>query len=343
MSRLAAGSPIPITRRHHLQVFTDTLEAQGCSSESVAKRLGLPMWQYGDADDWIPLKDTLAFFSEATRVTGEQQLGLLVSRAGHPATTTTFGKLVSSCPTLFSALRTTCKRAKQHTSLAHLWLFELGDDFWLCRNQYAGMSAGLREHEQYVIGFFLELIRRAAGPTWQPAEMSVSSPKQARLKESDDLAAVNIRYNQPYTAIALPKSIICRPLRANPSCGSFATIDRKHFPYHAPAAGDFVGSLRDVLGTLVKDGTTSLQEAAETLRLHPRTLQRRLLDGGTTYQDVLNEARFRLATRLLSEPGSTITEVACAVGYSDRSSFSRAFRHYAGIAPQQYKRIGNQL
>lgn len=336
MSTLDKRSPIPVTRRHHLQVFTEALEPHGVSSRSIARRLGLPMWQYGDPDDWIPLEDSLAFFGEAARVAGNDRLGILATGAIHPASTTPFGRLVSSSPTLYSALKTSCRLAKQHTSLAHNWIVDAGDQVWLCRDQYAGMHTGLREHEQYVIGFYLELIRRAAGPKWQPAEMWVSTPHQPRLEQSDDLAEVAIRYDKPHTAIALPKSILCRPLGSDPFIGRSAAIDAAEPLHLTPSAEDFAGSLRNILMTLVKDGTTSLNEVAEIVHLHPRTLQRRLQGTGATYQQVLDEARFRVATALLKLPGGTATEVGRAVGYSDLSSFSRAFRRYAGVSPQQY-------
>jgi AraC-like DNA-binding protein len=339
MSVINAALPIPITRRHHLQVFTDALEANGVSTKSIARHLGLPLWQYGSANDWIPLRDTLAFFSEATRVTNEGQLGLLVSQRSHPVTTTAFGKLVATAPTLYSALRTTCKLARQHTSVAHVWLADAGDTVWLCRDQHAGMSVGLREHEQYVIGFFMELVRLAAGPTWQPTEVCLSAPHQPRLEESDDLATAAISYNQAYTAIALPKSIVCRPLKTSGPLGCNIAMEVKH----SPPADDFAGSLRQIVMTLVADGATSLAEVADILRLHPRTLQRRLRSNGTTYQEVLEEARFRIAVKLLKLPGATATDVGNAVGYSDLSSFSRAFRQFAGVSPRQYLDIDAKL
>lgn len=342
MAVLDKHSPIPVTRRHHLQVFTDALEAQGGSSKLIARRLGLPMWQFGGADDWIPLKDTLGFLREAARVAGDEQFGMLVSRTRHPASTSTFGKLVHTSPTLYHALKTTCRLAKQHTSLAHVWIVDAGDKVWLCRDQYSGMSAGLREHEQYVIGFFLELIRHAAGPTWQPAEMWVSTPRQPRLEESDDLAEVAIRYNQPHTAIALPKWILCRSLGSDHSLGSSAATDLKDRLRSAPPADDFAGSLRQILMTVVKDRPPSLNEVAEIVCLHPRTLQRRLRSAGVTYQSVLDEARFRVSTTMLKRTDATATEVGYAVGYADLPSFSRAFRRYAGVSPRQYLHLNAQ-
>jgi AraC-like DNA-binding protein len=333
-------SPIPVTRRHHLQVFTDALEAQGVSSKSIVRRLGLPMWQYGGADDWIPLKDSLVLLRQAARAAGDEQFGMLVSRTRHPASTTTMGRRGHTSPTLYHALKTTCRVAKRHTSLAHVWMFDAGDKLWLCRDQFAGMSAGLRQHEQYVIGFFLELIRHAAGPTWQPAEMWVSAPRQPRLEESDDLAEVDIRYDRPHTAIALPKRILSRSLGSKHSFGSSPAMDLEHLLCSPP--DEFAGSLSQILMTLMMDRPPSLNEVAEIICLHPRTLQRRLHGAGVTYQSVVDEARFRASTTLLKQTGATATEVGCKLGYSHLSSFSRAFSRYAGVSPRQYLHLNTQ-
>jgi len=51
---------------------------------------------------------------------------------------------------------------------------------------------------------------------------------------------------------------------------------------------------------------------------------------------VLNHARFRVASRMLQDPGMRVTDVAHRLGYSDVAHFSRAFRRIAGVSPSEY-------
>lgn len=56
---------------------------------------------------------------------------------------------------------------------------------------------------------------------------------------------------------------------------------------------------------------------------------------GQTVNALLTECRMRHAALLLKE-GHTVAAVALSVGYSDTSSFRRAFVHYYGLTPSQF-------
>jgi AraC-like DNA-binding protein len=53
---------------------------------------------------------------------------------------------------------------------------------------------------------------------------------------------------------------------------------------------------------------------------------------------VVKRLRFELAAELLRDPEKTVMDVACDVGFSDPSHFSRLFRQMSGISPRKYRR-----
>lgn len=57
---------------------------------------------------------------------------------------------------------------------------------------------------------------------------------------------------------------------------------------------------------------------------------------GTTVFGCLHDYRMEYARLLLTEETITITDIACAVGYTDISAFCRAFRKKFGISPKTY-------
>ena len=71
---------------------------------------------------------------------------------------------------------------------------------------------------------------------------------------------------------------------------------------------------------------------ADQLRLHPRTLQRRLAGEGVTFAALLDRERRAQAARLLTQPDLQLGQVAGLLGYSEQSAFNRAF-HLALIRP----------
>jgi AraC-like DNA-binding protein len=69
-----------------------------------------------------------------------------------------------------------------------------------------------------------------------------------------------------------------------------------------------------------------------------RTLQRRLHDEATSFAALLDTFRREASVRLLRERDLSVEEVAFMLGYSEPSSFYRAFRRWTGQTPRIYRR-----
>jgi AraC family transcriptional regulator len=59
---------------------------------------------------------------------------------------------------------------------------------------------------------------------------------------------------------------------------------------------------------------------------------------GVTPHQYLIRARLRHAARLLTDEGSTVTQIAGAVGFADLSNFIRTFGRAAGMSPQEFRK-----
>jgi AraC-like DNA-binding protein len=67
-----------------------------------------------------------------------------------------------------------------------------------------------------------------------------------------------------------------------------------------------------------------------------RTLRERLAAERTSYRELLDEIRERLAEEMLTE-GLTVAQAAERLGYQEVSSFSHAFRRWKGMGPRAYR------
>lgn len=90
------------------------------------------------------------------------------------------------------------------------------------------------------------------------------------------------------------------------------------------------------LETKLPEGEPSLADAAQLFHISSRSLQRRLASESLTWNQILENTRRNLAERYLQDPGMSVTQLTFLLGYSDLSSFSRAFRKWFGVAPSQY-------
>lgn len=81
----------------------------------------------------------------------------------------------------------------------------------------------------------------------------------------------------------------------------------------------------------------TMQLTAEHFGLSARSLRRRLADEDTDYESLVIEIRQSLAKELLKADVMTIEQVANQLGYSEVASFSRAFKRWTGLAPNDFR------
>ena len=98
-----------------------------------------------------------------------------------------------------------------------------------------------------------------------------------------------------------------------------------------------VRKLRDVLRAHCTELRTG-ESVAGALNISLRTLHRRLLEEGTSWQHVKDEVRRDLATECLVRTSRSIKQIARDVGFHNEKSFMRAFRQWTGDSPVEYRR-----
>ena len=94
----------------------------------------------------------------------------------------------------------------------------------------------------------------------------------------------------------------------------------------------------DQIGDALSEGVPTLADVAESLGMSSRTLQRRLSAYGVAYQDLVLEARKTLSEQLLRRTDYALAEIAFLTGFSDQSTFTRAFKRWHGQTPASYRR-----
>src|SRR3546814_3187786 len=84
------------------------------------------------------------------------------------------------------------------------------------------------------------------------------------------------------------------------------------------------------------NGYPSFEAIASRLYMSPRTLTRQLAERGTSFRQLLAEARNRDSRTLLKDPRLSLTDIAHRLDYSSQAHFARAFRTWNGVSPGLY-------
>ena len=101
---------------------------------------------------------------------------------------------------------------------------------------------------------------------------------------------------------------------------------------------DLVADVRRVIAQILESGDVSLEAVAGLLELKPRALRSRLSEVGTSFNHILNDYRSRLARRLLAKTDESIDQIVYLTGFSEPSTFYRAFRRWTQETPIEYRK-----
>lgn len=100
---------------------------------------------------------------------------------------------------------------------------------------------------------------------------------------------------------------------------------------------DLVERIRAVLAQRLELEHCDLESVAGELGMAPRRLRFELAHAGTSFTQILADFRFHLAKRLLAKTDEPIDNIVCLTGFSEPSTFYRAFKRWSGQTPVQYR------
>src|SRR5260221_28029 len=92
-----------------------------------------------------------------------------------------------------------------------------------------------------------------------------------------------------------------------------------------------------VLKRLLGGHCIDIHEVAKELGMSSRTLQRRIAEEGSSFRQLLSDARRELARVYLQHPSLGLSKTASLLGYEDSNSFLRAFRVWEGVTPTEWR------
>jgi AraC-like DNA-binding protein len=196
-----------------------------------------------------------------------------------------------------------------------------------------------RQDALFTLGIFAKIIRMAVGPEWRRAEVVLEADGQTDRKDAMKALGLPCASHGDANCIRFPAAFLNSP---------FAVDPQRYRPNHARLSRQ-VALKRRRMPTVLRVKTLIFQElnernfnqdtVARTLGMSSRTLRRRLAEEGVSFQSLLDSCRMRLAAfEFEIRPDISIAQTALRLGYSEHSTFTRAFLRWNGEPPQAYIR-----
>ena len=332
--------PIPVHRAAVVRPFARFLADVGAPVEGCFRQVGLPWYALEDVDNYVPSHRFSKFLICTAYSEGILDLGFRVGeKFGADSVDPHMAALLKKAPTLYQGLRKASELVNRTITHCRLGILQPAN----CRYAYFYHHPSCKVDNPAIeqIGWFgitilLGMARVYTGPQWQPTEIGLMTDRMPCRYIREHFPRARMRLSQPFSYIALENAVLSLPpFQHEAARPASSPNDYQKMP------DDFVSSLELVLLSYVQEGDMSIELAAAMCNMSKRTLQRRLKEMGTHYNEVLGHAHFRAASRMLQNAGMTVTDIGYRMGYSDVAHFARAFQRMAGVTPQVYRQQFN--
>lgn len=244
---------------------------------------------------------------------------------------------VIHCPTLEKALR---RAYRFYNLFPELPKFELSieDNNVIVKVQ----DKDLYDPDHFLIESLLVIWHRFGswliGRRIHLSSISLRYPSPKHHHEYQRLFHCDVAFDQTYTGFSFPVKFLNEKI-----VQSETTL--RQFLKHSPAdllarpdeGNSLVSQIRNIIGTDLSQELPNFEDVAEALHMSVQTLRRRLKDEGLTYQELKDQMRRDSAVYYLERGDLSIQEIAEHLGFSESSTFHRAFKKWTGITPGAYR------
>ncbi len=325
---------IPAAYLHHI---TEQVRALGGDVEVWLLQSGVTRAQLTDTTQSLPLAAFEQLIVNALALTREPALGLLVGQRLQVQTHGLLGYAALSSGSVRQALGLLGTFIRTRLSLVELSVEEVRSDVRVRFHEVLPLGSVQRPVLEAVIMAIknvLDAISMGAC-RFDAVCFPFAAPTYASLAEQ--VLGCDVRYGASWAGLTLPRSVLDVPFRAADPVAFREAVKICERELERVATNvTFAGRVRRLLLER-QHGFPSLEVAARLLSLTPRTLHRRLVDEGTTFREVLEDVRHRLAVEHLKAGHFSLEEIAYTLGYTDFANFRRAFKRWEGVPPSAYR------
>jgi len=222
--------------------------------------------------------------------------------------------------------------------------------------------AGAVENEHYVIRFFeamdmgaqrrllvelallsvQTLMARPLGHGLQDARVAFALPPPTYREALEQAFHAPVRFDSRRHSLRIPVAWLDKPCALHDESMHRYLLGRCEDDLRL-LSGGLPAEIAVRQALLARPGfMPGLKEVAADQNLSPRTLIRRLKQGGTSFRKIRDGVRRTLAADYLGNSDITINRIAYRLGYQDPSNFGRAFRGWFGMAPGEFRTQNQQ-
>lgn len=283
------------------------------------------------------------YYDLLERIAAQVDVVQLPLRTGASMSCDDYGALglaFKAAPTLHGSYSRVVRYAQLWTSVVKYELIPSGDSMWFVVHRTGPPRLGLNLSNEATLASATAIAREVSpAGRFEPLEVHLAHPGPPVSAHHEAYFGCPVYFGSDRNALLISNQALNAPNRLGDEGITrflLGHLDRELA--EVAQKKSFKDRTKDVIARALSDGLPSMEMVARRLGLSVRSLHRRLAEAGLTFQSLTEDTRRELAEGLLRDARYSIAEIAFLTGFSEQSSFTRAFKRWVGDTPANYRK-----
>ncbi|MBM7061927.1 AraC family transcriptional regulator [Pseudomonas sp. UL073] len=324
-----------LTRAASLHGYQEFAISQQLEPARMLREVGLPEDVLEHPDSLIAYHRFTALINLSAKASGNPAFGL---QFGLHQGVGVFGSLLylaRNTQNVGEALHDLSRYYHVHSTSAEVALQRQGEYALLGYSTDEENLRGNSQISELAMGVGLQLMRTLLGTRWQPEAVLFQHAPLSAPAVYQRLLGVKPRFNCDVDAWMFDAKLLDIPLDS--ADRELHRLIQQHLDIISHMdSRELPGYVQQLMRKLLPSGRVTIEYIADVMRLSPRTLQRHLAAEGTSFQQLLEQTRQAMTVRYMKESDISLIQLTEILGYTDQSTFTRAFQRWFGASPREW-------
>ena len=331
------GFPEGTVRVSSMQVVPDVICALGYNPADILPATGIDPQLLREPDALISFSSRVHLLRACAELTNCPDFGLRVGRRGGLSSFGLVGYLAMHSPNVGEALQNLIHHLHLHVQGAAVALERYEEMAFFSYAILQPVPDASDQLEDAALAIMYRILTELCGPHWSPSEVWFCHRKPADISPYRRYFGAPLRFDTGRNGLFFASSWLDHPVgAADPELNRL--LQKQIDQLEAAFTDDFPAQVRRVLHAAIFSRHCRAGQVAALFSIHDRTLHRRLKARGTSFRELVDDARFTIARQMLESSSASLKQVAESLEYADVRAFNRAFKRWSGTSPARWRR-----
>jgi len=312
------------------------LERRGIDTEPALLGAGISRSQLSQDDIGLSVASQYRFLELAAAQADDSLLGLHVAAEMDIRAVGILFYLTGSSRTVSEALENLARYSQTTNEALVGEISRQKDEVILAVRHLQEFDEPHRQFFELLALWFIRTLQQETNRDFTLSRVTFTHGRNADLREVHRLLRCPVDFAQGQDSWVLPQRVMDLPIvSGDTQLLKILTAHADDLLAEKHSVTGLQSTVASQLASLLPSGESRAAVVARQLGMSPRSLTRHLAEEGTTFGEIVEQLRRRLASRYLADDRMSVQQIAWLLGYSEVGAFNHAYKRWTGTAPRR--------